>query len=109
MPAFFAHRWTGLFAYDKATGQMLPNCVAFAAAEADTARKTELFGGCGVAPTQLMGLPTSACSETDSAMPSKWTWHSSLVCSHRNGRLKWYLTDHQLRWCGGGGGGGGIV
>ena len=66
------NRWTGLFAYNKATGQMLPNCVAFAAAEADPARKQELFGGCGVAPTQLMGLPTSACSETDSAMPSEW-------------------------------------
>jgi hypothetical protein len=50
---------------------MLPNCVAFAAAEADPARKAELFGGCGEAPTQLMGLPTSACSETDSAMPSE--------------------------------------
>lgn len=50
---------------------MLPNCVAFAAAEADPARKAELFGACGVAPAQLMGLPTSACSETDSAMPSE--------------------------------------
>lgn len=70
---------------------MLPNCVAFAAAEADAARRTELFGGCGVAPTQLMGLPTSACSETDAAMPSEFQipasvppsttlYHSLCVC-----------------------------
>lgn len=73
--AVCACRWTGLFAYNKANGQMLPNCVAFAGAERDPARQQELFGGCGVAPTQLMGLPTSACSEADSAMPS-----TLLVC-----------------------------
>ncbi|KAF6256959.1 peptidase S8/S53 domain-containing protein [Scenedesmus sp. NREL 46B-D3] len=60
-------RWSGLFAYDKATGQQLSNCLYLRARESNATNVRQYFGDCGAAPTMFAGVPTSVCQEGSDA------------------------------------------
>ncbi|KIZ01941.1 peptidase S8 and S53 subtilisin kexinsedolisin [Monoraphidium neglectum] len=58
-------QWTGVYAIDKASGQLVPNCHSHYTDpqyRPGTPFGNAVFGGCGVAPTSA-SLPTKVCSD----------------------------------------------
>lgn len=56
-------RWTGIFAYNATTNQMVKNCLYLRSKETDAGLLEQFFGSCGSVPTNFVGIPTAACLE----------------------------------------------